>query len=512
MPRATLKTIGPAAIAAGAALAASAAGMDIASQAAAAIAGLGAGLVIALALHGGGAAPAPDPARDPALRAALARAGAAERAAGIARRALAQLPRPLLLVDDTGRIIFANPAARATFARLRVGEHHSMTFRNPDFLEALGATLAGGAARSFDFTLHGDRGRVFHAHLDGATETEAETGAEAGAETGAETGAEAGGRTVLCLFEDRTQQMRSARLRTDFIANASHELRTPLTSIRGFIETIQGPARDDPEARDRFLGIMQAQAQRMQRLVDGLLSLSRIELNQHIRPDGREDLGLLAREAVAALEPVARARGVRIETDGLPGDAAGDKAGDAVGAGISDGASDGAGDGAGDGVNARAIGPIVRGDRDQLTQALGNLIENALKYGAGQPVRVFLAAPSHDRPGMVGLTVADCGEGIARDHLPRLTERFYRVSVKRSRDQGGTGLGLAIVKHIMARHHGALSIDSAPGLGSAFTLWLPTAPSDGDSAAAGDGASAAPGVEAPAQVAGAPRASGGAAP
>jgi two-component system phosphate regulon sensor histidine kinase PhoR len=113
---------------------------------------------------------------------------------------------------------------------------------------------------------------------------------------------------------------------------------------------------------------------------------------------------------------------------------------------------------------------------------------------------------------MVGLTVADCGEGIARDHLPRLTERFYRVSVKRSRDQGGTGLGLAIVKHIMARHHGALSIDSAPGLGSAFTLWLPTAPSDGDSAAAGDGASAAPGVEAPAQVAGAPRASGGAAP
>jgi two-component system phosphate regulon sensor histidine kinase PhoR len=250
----------------------------------------------------------------------------------------------------------------------------------------------------------------------------------------------------------------------------------------------------------------------MQRLVDGLLSLSRIELNQHIRPDGREDLGLLAREAVAALEPVARARGVRIETDGLPGDAAGDKAGDAVGAGISDGASDG--------VNARAIGPIVRGDRDQLTQALGNLIENALKYGAGQPVRVFLAAPSHDRPGMVGLTVADCGEGIARDHLPRLTERFYRVSVKRSRDQGGTGLGLAIVKHIMARHHGALSIDSAPGLGSAFTLWLPTAPSDGDSAAAGDGesaaagdgASAAPGVEAPAQVAGAPRASGGAAP
>lgn len=425
MPNQTPARLIPAVFAAGGALAASGAGAGTAAQIAAAAAALGCGMIVSLAFAAGTTdsdAEAVDAAHAAQLRAANERADRAEREVGLGRRALARLPRPLLLVDAGGRVIYANRAAHGLFERLRVGEHFSMTFRNPDFLQALSEAMDGAPARSFDFTLHGDRGRVINAHLDGEIAP----------------GEDPRARHILCLFEDRTEAIQAVRMRTDFIANASHELRTPLASIRGFIETIQGPARDEPEARDRFLGIMQTQAERMQRLVDDLLSLNRIELNQHMRPAGQEHLGTVAREIVAALEPVARDRGAVIEAAPM------------------------------------GAGPLVRGDRDQLSQALGNLIENALKYGGGKPVQVFPAAPSPDRPGMVGLTVADQGEGIAREHLPRLTERFYRVSVKRSRDQGGTGLGLAIVKHIMARHRGDLTVESTPGEGSAFTLWLPS--------------------------------------
>ncbi|MFT4791990.1 MAG: two-component system phosphate regulon sensor histidine kinase PhoR [Paracoccaceae bacterium] len=426
MPRVTSLQLIPALFSAGGAIAASGAGAGPAAQAAAAAAALACGLLAARTLgakRSDAAAEVVETVRAAELRAAIARADAAERSVDLGRRVLARLPQPLLLMDAAGRVIYANPAAHTLFERLRMGEHFSMSFRNPDFLDALADALDGGPARSIDATLHGDRGRALNAHLDGVI-------AE---------GEDPRARHILCLFEDRSQAMQAIRMRTDFIANASHELRTPLASIRGFIETIQGPARNDPEARDRFLGIMQTQAERMQRLVDDLLSLNRIEMNQHVRPDQQERLGTLAREIVAALDPVARERGTVIEAADM------------------------------------AAGPLVRGDRDQLSQALGNLIENALKYGGGKPVRVFPAAPTADRPGMVGLTVADQGEGIARKHLPRLTERFYRVSVKRSRDQGGTGLGLAIVKHIMARHRGDLTIESKLEVGSAFTLWLPSA-------------------------------------
>jgi two-component system phosphate regulon sensor histidine kinase PhoR len=372
-----------------------------------------------------------EPARAPRDPAAGGRA--LEPALG--RAALERLPNALLLIDAAGTIEYANPAARALFERLRVGEHYSMSFRAPDFLDAIGEAVAGGGALSFEFTLHGDRSRVIQAHVDGAALRRR--------------GGDAGDRHAICLFRDRTRDLRLARMRTDFIANASHELRTPLSSIRGFIETLLGPARDDAEARDRFLQIIQSQTERMQRLVDDLLSLNRIELNEHVAPTELQDLGGIARETAEALAPMADERDARIA------------------------------------LHLPEPGPQVRGDRDQLIQAIGNLVENALKYGGGGPVELSLEPPSADHPGMVGLTVRDHGEGIPREHIPRLTERFYRVSVKRSRDQGGTGLGLAIVKHILSRHRGELSIESTPGEGSRFTLWLPREAGAAESAAGG---------------------------
>ncbi len=342
-------------------------------------------------------------------------------APGIGRLALERLPTPLLLIDEAGRIVYANPAARVLFERLREGEHYSMSFRAPGFLDALEGALAAGGARRFEFALHGDRNRRIEAFVDGASLPDLDGGR----------------RHAVCLFQDRTHDLRVARMRTDFVANASHELRTPLSSIKGFIETLQTSAKDDPEARERFLGIMLTQAERMQRLVDDLLSLSRIELEEHIAPQERLALGSLALEVVEAMGPMAAERGTELQAAIEP------------------------------------PGPVVRGDRDQLAQALGNLVENALKYGGGAPVSVTLERDAAERPGLVGLSVRDSGEGIPREHLPRLTERFYRVSVKRSRDQGGTGLGLAIVKHILSRHRGELEIESEPGEGSRFTLWLP---------------------------------------
>jgi two-component system phosphate regulon sensor histidine kinase PhoR len=242
----------------------------------------------------------------------------------------------------------------------------------------------------------------------------------------------------IVQIEDRTETRRSEQLRSDFIANASHELRTPLASIIGYIETLQNHARNDPEARERFLGIMAREAGRMQRLVDDLMSLSRIEMSEHVRPVEEWSLTQIAAESAAALQPVALHHGVMLEIEVAPGDAR------------------------------------VLGDRDQLEQVFTNLIDNAMKYGGeGGTVRVMAAPASRAHPNRVGVTVADDGPGIPREHIHRLTERFYRVSAVSSRNKGGTGLGLAIVKHILNRHGGRLEIVSEPGKGSAFTVWLP---------------------------------------
>jgi two-component system phosphate regulon sensor histidine kinase PhoR len=251
-------------------------------------------------------------------------------------------------------------------------------------------------------------------------------------------GGERGG-DILVLLRDLTEGERINQMRADFIANASHELRTPLASLRGFIETLQGTAKDDSSARERFLPIMAEQASRMTRLIDALLSLSRVEMNAHVPPGGQVDLNDVLDHAKDTLEPLARGTRMRLEVGRFPRPA------------------------------------IVRGDRDELVQVLQNLVENAFKYGdkGGDVLIEAKHIPSlNQHAGRYAIAVIDKGPGIAAEHLPRLTERFYRIDVASSREKGGTGLGLAIVKHILNRHRGELAIASTPGKGSTFTVML----------------------------------------
>ena len=262
-------------------------------------------------------------------------------------------------------------------------------------------------------------------------------------------GQPADGGTAILTLHDLTTIKRMERMRADFVANASHELRTPLAALSGFIETLQGPARDDEEAREKFLGIMGEQAGRMARLVADLLSLSRIELNEHTPPSEKVDLTRLVTQAAEALKPLAQAKGMTVRLE-----------------------------------MAESLAPVMA-QPDELAQLFQNLLDNAVKYGRDDTeIVVTVATVSPDQlPNAAGsplrsdpavrVAVKDHGEGIAKEHLPRLTERFYRVDTARSRKMGGTGLGLAIVKHIVNRHRGLLTIDSIVGEGTTFTVWLP---------------------------------------
>jgi two-component system phosphate regulon sensor histidine kinase PhoR len=309
------------------------------------------------------------------------------------------LPTPILVLDATGRVAHANPAARRSLPRLAVGAHHASVIRAPEFVEAVTRTFADGEARSVAFAASPGRERVLDACLSPLP-----------------TGICGPERALVVQIEDRTEARRTEQLRSDFVANASHELRTPLASIIGFIETLQHHARDDPAARERFLAVMGREATRMQRLVDDLLSLSRIEMTEHVRPQADCAVAEIAAEAAAALVPVAAAEGVELR------------------------------------VALTEASPVLPGDRDQLYQVFTNLIDNAIKYaGKGAIVEVDAAPPSRAFPGRVGIRVSDTGPGIPREHLPRLTERFYRASAGQSRHKGGTGLGLAIVTRESSR-------------------------------------------------------------
>ena len=356
------------------------------------------------------------------------------------RRVLDTLPDPVILIDERRFILWANEAAAAIFdspPERFAQDDISQLIRAPAVLHAVDAVLAGAPARSVDFSLQQPVPREMSARIEpvspaGSSPATAPRGQGLPEQPKPR-------RPVLLVLYDQTASRRMEQMRADFVANASHELKTPLASLLGFIETLRGPARDDAEARDRFLAIMQEQAGRMARLVDDLLSLSRISLHEHVLPTTAVAVGAVVRRVVDSLEVRAKGFDMPIElklTEGLP---------------------------------------EVAGDADELAQLFQNLLDNALKYGRrGSPVTVT-AARSTRFPGGLFVSVKDEGEGIAREHLPRLTERFYRVDNARSRAMGGTGLGLAIVKHIVGRHRGLLDVVSEPGRGSCFTVHLPAA-------------------------------------
>ena len=327
------------------------------------------------------------------------------------------LPDPLLVLDGDRTALRANRAARKLF-----GADVAALLRHPALAHAVDRAVADRSSQTAELHLPVPVARDLLAQVIPMDPPLAD-----------------GGRLVVVL-SDRTQAGAVERMRADFVANASHELRTPLASLMGFIETLRGPAKDDAEARQRFLGIMATQSERMRMLIDDLLSLSRIELSEHQPPQGRADLAEMLRHEVAALEPLARGATMQVEApDELVTEPA---------------------------------------DAEQLAQVLRNLLENALRHGKPGGVvraaveRVSGGARLPSRPGVL-VTVADDGPGIPRAHIPRLTERFYRVEQGRGRGTGGTGLGLAIVKHIVNRHRGQLLIESEEGAGAVFKVWLP---------------------------------------
>jgi two-component system phosphate regulon sensor histidine kinase PhoR len=336
------------------------------------------------------------------------------------QRLLDAVPDPMLIVER-GRVLLANQPVQALLGREVVGEDIRLAIRHPAAAEHLARPAAAGGPVRIDLLGLGGADQSWQlcvSPLDG--------------------------RRQVALLLDQSGRQAAEKMRVDFVANASHELRTPLAGILGFIETLADPtAGADAGTRGRFLTIMEGEARRMQRLVDDLMSLSRIEAEKYRAPDQPVDLPSLAEEVAGVIRNDPGGRGADLVLH-VPRDL-----------------------------------PPVRGDRAQLSQLLHNLIGNACKYGrAGTPVTVTMAAPLAE---MVQIRVDDEGEGIAAEHLPRLTERFYRVDSGRSRAMGGTGLGLAIVKHIVERHRGRLSLSSKLGVGTSVTVDLPRF--DGDAPA-----------------------------
>jgi two-component system phosphate regulon sensor histidine kinase PhoR len=328
------------------------------------------------------------------------------------------LPVPVLLIGPDDRVRAANDAVTAILGPNLFGNHYMTAVRQPAIIAAIAQTRANGGACSVRFTTReGSSDTVFRVAVAIA------------------------GNDIALTFEDQTAAESVSKMRRDFVANVSHELRTPLTALLGFIETLSGAARDDAPARDRFLAIMAHEANRMTRLVDGLLSLSRVEEDERIRPREQIDLGAVLSSVINGLEPQATAANVSVV------------------------------------LSQEANEEMVPGDAGQLVQVFTNLVENGLKYGgSGGTVTVTLKARKMHprlRGEAVQVIIADTGDGIAAHHIARLTERFYRVDSHRSREVGGTGLGLAIVKHIINRHRGRLLIESQEGQGTQVSVFLP---------------------------------------
>ena len=330
----------------------------------------------------------------------------------LTRLVMDRLPTPVMLLDGAERVLFVNHSMREVLGPGSERKRVSQVLRHPDVLAAVSGAVGAGTTSNVPMTLPVPVERHFQVHVARISASPPIT---------------------ALLLHDVTVVRRSEQMRADFVANASHELRTPLAAVSGFIDTLRGHARDDAAAREEFLDIMARETARMRRLIHDLLSLTRIEMNEHVRPEGRIALEGVVRQAVQVLSPLAADDDVRVVVESPPDL------------------------------------PDVMGERDELVQLFQNLIHNAIKYGrdAGT-VTVTLGVQDHQ----VFAAVRDEGEGIDASAIPRLTERFYRVDVKRSRERGGTGLGLAIVKHIVSRHQGRLAIESVKGQGSTFTVFL----------------------------------------
>lgn len=338
------------------------------------------------------------------------------------------LPDILIMTDMDTVIVRTNRAARAIFGQNLAGKRLYEIIPNAKLKQALNIVIEDFKGQEVEIFLDDPILRDFQVVIERFPIPSE------------------GGISLVITLNDITQQKRIQRMRADFVANASHEIRTPLASIIGFIETLRGPAKDDEKARDEFLRVMGEQAERMSKLVSDLLSLSKIEMNAHNVPTGKVDLARLVRTEKQHFEWACNQKNVVIKVkapDGLP---------------------------------------PVRGEEDELGQVVRNLLSNAIKYTNSDSevtVVVKVAAELPDDPAMHNLSrallfsVRDQGEGIPKEHIPRLTERFYRVDSARTRKVGGTGLGLAIVKHILGRHQGLLTIDSEPGKGSSFNVYLP---------------------------------------
>jgi two-component system phosphate regulon sensor histidine kinase PhoR len=337
----------------------------------------------------------------------------------------AAMPDPTIVLDESSVILNFNAAAHGLFDRLRKGVPLEHVNRDPELIAAVSGALRNGEKSTARLVPRGNAGQRLIA-------TVAPLGAVA----------ERPPIAALITIHDESDQHRLLEMRTDFIANASHELRTPLASVRGFIETLQGRAKNDEKARERFLAIMADQAERMTRLIDDLLLLSRVEEKANLKPTGRVDLNDLMEDVIRSLTPFAEERSMTIDVQSGP---------DTL---------------------------IAMGDRDELFQVFHNLVENGVKYGRdGGSVIIAMqkkiAARDEKFPARAFVAISDNGPGIAPEHLPRLTERFYRVSAEHSRRIGGTGLGLAIVKHVLNRHEAELSVQSIVGKGTTFNVSLP---------------------------------------
>jgi len=347
----------------------------------------------------------------------------AERSGEPLEAVIAGVPDPVIALDRNGRVLTLNESARSLAPALRQGEPVSLALRMPELIEAIGRAYATADEQRVEYSERVPVDRWFEVIVKPVRREPKLDMPD----------------LVLMTFHDLTPLRRVEEMRADFVANASHELRTPLAALSGFIDTLQGPAKEDVKARERFLAIMHAQATRMARLIDDLLSLSRVELSAHVRPDTSVDLVPIIRQVADGLEPLARERQVEIDIE-LP-----------------------------------ETPVMIAGDSEELLRLFENLIENALKYGAsgGRVIVSLTQAASGEGTPEIRVLVRDFGPGIAPEHLPRLTERFYRVDIGDSRSQGGTGLGLSLVKHILNRHRGRLLIESVPKNGATFTACFP---------------------------------------